>query len=112
MNVRIENQNLRFKISEKELTQLLDGHCVHTKIVLMDKTLIVCVNPTGHGAKMEGKLVLDQSEVYLNLLIPPSHIQELSDMGRSHAGLEQDIDGMAISLQVDVRADTRKVSKT
>ncbi len=111
MNVRIEEQNLRFKISEEELEKLLGGHCVHAKITLLGKALIVCVNPAGRGGELASKLVLDQSDVYLTLLIPPSSVQELSDMGRSRAGLQQEVDGLSISLQVDVRADSRKVNK-
>ncbi len=111
MNVRIEEQNLRFKISEEELERLLGGHCLHVKTSLLDKTLIVTINPSGCGAAMEPKLVLDENEVYLNLLISSSSIKNLSDMGRSRGGLQQEIGGLSVKLQVDVREDSRKVNK-
>ncbi len=111
MNVRIEEQNLRFKISEEELAMLLGGHPVHTKVALLEKTLVATINPKGAGKSMVPKLVLDDTDVYLNLLVPPLSVQELSEMGRSRVGLQQDIDGMFVSLQVDLREDSRKVAK-
>lgn len=103
MKVKIEEKNLRFKISVEELETLLDGHCLNVKLPLLDKTLIATINPEGNGEAMESKLVSDQSEVYLNLLVPPAHIQKLSDMGASRDGLKQEVSGISINLQVDTR---------
>ncbi len=111
MNVRIEEQKLRFKISEEELGTLLDGHSIHVSVTLLNKTFKVTINPNRLNDSMEGKLVLEQSEVYLNLLVPPSEIQALSEMGRSRCGLENQIGDLSISLQVDLRGDTRKACK-
>lgn len=102
MNVRIKEQNLRFKISEEELDALLDKHPVHAKVKLLDKTLVATINPTGHGEFMEPKLVLDASEAYLNLLISPLQLQALSDMGPSRDGLKQKTGDLFIALQVDM----------
>ncbi|GJL85392.1 MAG: hypothetical protein DHS20C02_11670 [Micavibrio sp.] len=110
MNVRIGEQDLRFKITEEELKTLLAGQCLHVNVGLLNKTLVATINPQGSGESMESKLVLDDSEAYLNLLIPPGKVEELSDMGRSRAGLKASSDdGLSISLQVDMRADSRKV---
>lgn len=102
MNVKIKEQNLRFKISEEELTNLLDGRPIHTKTTLFDKTLVVSLNPNGRGESMEPKLVLDQSEAYLNLCVPPADIQALFDLGKNRDGLRQEINGVSITLQVDM----------
>lgn len=103
MKIKIEEKNLGFKISARELETLLDGHCLNVKLPLMDKTLIATINPEGNGEVMESKLVSDQNEVYLNLLVPPAHIQELSNMGPSREGLKQEVSGISINLQVDMR---------
>ncbi|MBK7362556.1 MAG: hypothetical protein IPJ01_09700 [Micavibrio sp.] len=110
MNVKIENKSLRFKITEEELIVLMEGHCVHQEIVIMDKALIVVINPQGRGTGIEARLVQDKNEAYLNLLLPPSKVQKLSDMGRSRAGLQQQMENLSITLQVDVRADSRKAA--
>ncbi len=111
MNVRIEDQALRFKMTEQELDQLLEGHCLHIKIGFFGREFIVVINPQGHGEGMMLKLVQDQNEAYLQLLILPEIVQQLSEIGRSRTGLQQDVDGVSVSLQVDVREDSRKVGK-
>ncbi len=103
MNVKIEEQHLRFKISEEELTTLLAGHCLHVKTGLLDKALVVTVNPQGRGKNMEPKLVLDQKDAYLNLLVPPSCVQKLFDLGKNRDGLVQEINGVSITFQVDMK---------
>lgn len=108
MNVKIEDRNLRFKITEDELNKLIAGQCLHLKTPILTKTLVVTINPQGRGDAMEARLTMDGSEVYLNLLIPSSKVRDLSDMGRSRAGLQQQAGDLSISLQVDLRADSRK----
>lgn len=111
MKVRIEEQNLRFKISEEDLNTLLEGHCLHVKNSLLDKTLVATINPQGQGTALEPKLILDDGEAYLNLLISPARVQELSDLGRSRVGLYEEVGGLSVSLQVDLREDSRKSRK-
>lgn len=102
MNVKIKNKNLRFKISKEELIVLLDGHPVHTKVGLLDKTLITTINPNARGEEMTPKLVLDKSEAYLNLSISPTQVQALSDMHPCRDGLKQKAGDVSITLQVDM----------
>jgi hypothetical protein len=102
MNVKIKNQDLRFKITEEELSTLLAGHLVHTKADMLDKTLVASINPAGRSEGMEAKLVLDESEAYLNLLVPSAQLQALSDMGANRDGLKQKTDTLSITLQVDM----------
>ena len=111
MNVKIKEQDLRFKITEEELNQLLDNHCLHLKVEFPGKEFVVTINPQEQGKDMEPKLVLDQSETYLQLVVPATALQDLSEMGRSRGGLKQQIGGVSVSLQVDVREDSRKVGK-
>ncbi len=109
MNVKIKDRSLQFKITEEELNTLLKGQCVHVESKIMDRTLVVTINPRGRESIMTSKLVIDDGDVYLNLLLPPQKIQDLSDMGRSRAGLEQQVGDLSITLQVDLRADSRTV---
>lgn len=109
MNVKIKDRSLQFKITEEELNTLLKGQCVHVESKIMDRTLVVTINPRSRESVMTSKLVIDDGDVYLNLLLPPQKIQDLSDMGRSRAGLEQQVGDLSITLQVDLRADSRTV---
>jgi len=108
MNVRIEEQNLRFKISEEELGLLLNGQCLSERVGITSKGFVITINPQGRGDGMEPKLVLDQTEACLQLLVPSEIVQELFEMGRSRSGISCDVDGVSISLQVNVRGDSRK----
>ena len=102
MNIKIKDNHLRFKITDEELQALLGSHPIHTKVHVLDKTLIVIINPAGRKENMDVKLVLDEDEVYLNLLVPPKHIKMLSDMGANRDGLKEKTDQFSITLQVDM----------
>jgi hypothetical protein len=110
MNVKIKDGAFQFKITEEELNTLLNGQCIHMEVKVMDKALVVTINPRSRESIVTSKLVVDDGDVYLNLLLPPLKIQELSDMGRSRAGLEQQVGDLSATLQVDLRADSRKAA--
>jgi len=111
MNVKIEEQNLKFKISEEELKILLEGHCLNTKVSFLDKTLTIVLNPQGSTPEMESKLSCDEGDVYLTLFIPPVKIQELSVIGKNREGVKSQTNDNCLSLQVDIRKDNRKAVK-
>ncbi len=108
MKVRIEDQDLRFKISEDELSALLSGRYLKVKTQVMDKSFVSVIASEGAGDEISLKLISGKDETCLRLLVSPARLQELSDMGRSRSGLQQEIDGVSVFLQVDVRADSRK----
>lgn len=102
MNVKIQNKNLRFKISEKELHLLLNENPIHEKVELLHKTLVVSINPNGRGVAMEPKLILDEKDAYLNLCVPLTQVQELSDLCPNRDGITQEISNVSVTLQVDM----------
>ena len=102
MNVRIKDQNLRFKITKEELSALLAGHLVHAKIEFLNKTLVTNINPAARSEEMEVKLVLNENEAYLNLLVSIGQLQMLSNMGANRDGLKQKTNKLSITLQVDM----------
>lgn len=103
MNVRIEESNIRFKVTEDELKMLLNGRCVHTKVTLLDKTLVASITPKGTEKYMVPKLILDNTDAYLNLLISPLTVKELFNMGPSRTGLQHKIGGLSVTLQVNMK---------
>ncbi|MDH5723480.1 MAG: hypothetical protein OEY94_09190 [Alphaproteobacteria bacterium] len=103
MNVRIEDQNLRFKISEAELRTLMTGQPVHAEVAMLDKTLVVTINPFGCNEILDPKLVFDQNEAYLRLLVSPSSVQALFNLGKNRDGLRQEVDGISVTFQVDMK---------
>ncbi len=108
MNVRLKNQNIRFKITQEELEKLLIGDCLHIDLNLLGKNLIALINPKGLSDIMESKLAVDERDIYISLIVPPDHVQKLADMGRSKEGLQQKIGNLTITLQVDLKSDKRQ----
>lgn len=109
MNVKIENQSLKFKISEEELNNLLLDKCIYTKINFLEKVFVICVNPQKQKKDVILNFTVEDDEVYISLLIPFTKIKELSDIGKCRVGIEFELNNIAISLQVDMRKDSRKV---
>ncbi len=99
MNLRIENLNLRFKISEDELRSLIDGEVLETNALI---TVKVKVSEYGDD------LSIDYEGRNLTLEVPKSKLLELSSMGRNRDGISASQAGISLSLQVDVRKDSRK----
>ena len=119
MNLKIENQNLRFKISENELKKLLLKEILGTKATFLDNKFIVSILPFSSKNNIELKSTLEenleekkleQNCIYLNLSITEKEIQKLVEMGKSRLGIKFKIEEILVSLQVDMRDDSRKTS--
>ena len=108
MNIKITEQNLRFKITEEELAALLSGKIVKTKIKLLDKSFIVAIKPQESGDAIKTEFLFESNTAFLNLFTPSAEIQKLFDMGRNRKGLEQKIGDVFINIQVDIRSDSRR----
>ncbi len=108
MKVRIEENNIIYKISQAELNSLLAGQDLQVKLKLLDKSFIAAIKVQSSDNFMQPELVLGEDEVNLNLLISQEKVQELLDLGRNKAGLSFNVDELNISLQVDLRSDNRQ----
>ncbi len=112
MNLKIENNNLRFKITEEELKILLSVDSVHSKVNILGKNFIVSIIPQDSGNLIEAKLDQEGNETHLNLLVSLKDLQKLSDLGQSREGIETEMNDLRISLQVDVRSRRRRSIKS
>ncbi|PCI99933.1 MAG: hypothetical protein COB14_05130 [Alphaproteobacteria bacterium] len=111
MNVRFEEQNIRFKISEEELKQLMQGHIVRVSLGLLVNSMIALINPNALGEGMEVKQVLDGDTSYITLLVPSNVLVDLHNMGKNRDGIVVQQGELSLSLQVDVRKDSRLKEK-
>ncbi|PCI57242.1 MAG: hypothetical protein COB36_02965 [Alphaproteobacteria bacterium] len=112
MNVRFEEQDIRFKISEEELKHLMQGHIVRVSLGLLVNSMTVLINPNALGEDMEVKHVLDDDTSYITLLVPSNILVDLHNMGKNRDGIEVKQGDLTLSLQVDVRKDSRPREKT
>lgn len=110
MNLKIEEQNLTFKISKEELASLLEGHSLNTKINFIDKSFIVAIYPK--GTYLETDLLCKNDDIYLTISVPNKKLKELESLGKNREGVSCNSNGVMISLQVDIRKDPSKVVET
>ena len=101
MNVRIEERNLRFKISEEELEILLNGGALKVEAMIVAQ-----IKPIDNGDDIS----VNYDEAGLVLSVPKPKLLELSAMGKSRDGLSVKQGDLSLSLQVDIRKDSRKKS--
>lgn len=106
MNLKIDQNDLRFKISEEELNALLKGQSLSTEASIAKTVFAVtiAVNANESGVRIE----TNERRVMLCLWVTPDQLKNLSDLGRSRAGLRQQSGDVCVTLQVDVREDSRK----
>lgn len=107
MNVRFEEQNIRFKISEEELKQLMHGRVLNISLGLLVNDMTVLINPNALGDSMEVKHVFDDDTSYITLLVPSHILVDLHNMGKNRDGIEVKQGDLTLLLQVDVRKDSR-----
>jgi len=112
MNVKISEDSVTFKITEEELNTLLSGRALERKMLLGRGTFVVVIDPDPEpffedAAAHPLKLIHDKFETCLMLCTSRDNVRKLFDMGRSRDGLSCHADGMNVSLQVDVRGDSR-----
>lgn len=105
MNVRIQQQNLKFKVTTDELTQLLGGESITATVSFPDRPYYVRIKQD-EQARDRLCAGLEQGEgggILLTLLASQSALQELRDMGRNREGLSVQQGEVTLILQVDFR---------
>jgi hypothetical protein len=100
MNLRLAPHSLRFKIDREELDRLLSGETLEAVVPFSERNLGFLIVPTEAVGCMQPKYTGDQ----VILKIAPLQLKMLADKGRSKEGLEEEVDGIAVSLQVDIRS--------
>ncbi len=109
MNIRIKSQDLRFKISEEELTALLEGGAIREEVIFPGKVFTLMITPvTADRGDISPHMEIEKSNIHLNLLVSQKILQELADMGRSREGLRREVSGISVCIQVDLFSGKRK----
>ena len=100
MNLRLAHNSLRFKIDQEELDLLLSGETLEAVVPFSERNLGFLIVPTEAVDSMKPSYTGDR----VILKIAPLQLRMLADNGRSKEGLEEEVDGIAVSLQVDIRS--------
>lgn len=106
MNVKFSDNAVNVKITEAELAQLQAGTALETSIGFGNarlKVVLVAADLSAITVNHAG----DTAQTQLVFRVPSSEITRLAEMGRSKHGLHFDYEGLEVTLQVDVRSDSR-----
>lgn len=101
MNVRMDEEGVRFRITPEDLEILLRGEEIRHQIV----DFYCAILP-----REEGGLSLNAASRGLALCVPILDLERLRDMGRSKNGVSVCQDGIEISLQVDLKSQVQRVA--
>jgi hypothetical protein len=102
MNLRLAPNSLRFKVDREELGRLLSGETLEACVPFSERNLGFLIVPTEAMRSMKPEYTGEQ----VILKIAPLQLKMLADKGRSKEGLEEEVNGVTVSLQVDVRSKT------
>ena len=100
MNLRLARNSVRFKIDQEELDLLLCGETLKASVPFGERNLSFLIVPTEAAGSMQANYTGDR----VILKITPLQLRMLADKGRSKEGLEEEVNGITVSLQVDVRS--------
>lgn len=104
MNLKIDKEGLRFRISSEELEDLKKGTSLQQTLTIGQKTLTIAIDP------VKGNQGVSYSKDQIRLRVLEEKIHQLSDLGRSREGLEEIMNNISVFLQIDFR--TRKRLKS
>ncbi len=106
MNLRISENNFRFRITPDDLEALLTGREIDQRICLGAHCFTYRITPVTHEAGM----VLEMAVGGFCLSVPQGLLMELRDLGRSKEGLSAIQGDVGLSLQLDVKTQMRKAA--
>ncbi len=108
MNVKITETAVIFKISEDEMHHLLSRKPLEKILPIASNEFAMVIDPRDTEKDSPLILVLDKDESCIMLRTSHRHIEKLAAMGRNRHGLTHEQDGISVTLQVDLRQDSRK----
>lgn len=108
MNLKISDKAITYKITEDELYNLSYGQKIENVLTLAETILYYSVEKDDR--QVDGmSLIVDTQNMILK--VPAHHIQTLLDLGKDRDGVQSCVNGIKLSLQVDIRKDSRKRAK-
>ncbi len=107
MNLKIAENSVTFKITEEELKLLLSGRSLETIVPIAGNDFAMVIQPSKKDIEAPLILILDRDESCLQLTTTNAQLQKLMDIGKNREGLSSMLNSLRVSLQVDVRADSR-----
>ena len=106
MNLRIEENGFRFRITDNDLQSLLQGCDINQHVRVGRQGFSYRIAPVSDKKEM----VLEMADSGFCLYVPHKSLECLRDLGRSKEGISVRQDETEISLQVDIKKQLRKAA--
>lgn len=107
MNIKLSTGEVAFKISESELSDLLEGRSILLRLETGPYILAGEIRPDNDRAQLALDLAPKENGLCIGLGAPSSVLRTLAQMGKNREGISFQAGAIKIVLQVDVRTDTR-----
>lgn len=106
MNVRISQNDFRFRITPQDLEMLLLGRDIDERICIGTDCFAYRISPVTRDRKMEMEMAVSG----FCLFVPRETLEVLRDLGRSKEGVSVLQDGVTLSLQIDIKTQMKKAA--
>lgn len=106
MNLRISENDFRFRITPQDLDMLLNGRDIDQRICLGAHCFGYRISPVTREREMK----LEMAVSGFCLLVPRETLEDLRDLGRSKEGISARQGDVAISLQIDIKTQMKKAA--
>ncbi|MBL1147036.1 MAG: hypothetical protein D8M28_04980 [Proteobacteria bacterium] len=104
MNVRMDGASLRFKITDRELEELLAGNPVVNQLAIGAASMTVMIDlKPDFSEEMSAQYQMDKDSATLRLTVGAEKLAQLKAMGKSRDGIAVTDGGTTVRLLVDAR---------
>ena len=106
MNLRISQNDFRFRITPQDLDTLLHGRDIDQRVCIGTHCFGYGISPVTQDKKMK----LEMAVSGFCLFVPRETLEELQDLGRSKDGISIQQGDVTLSLQLDIKTQVKKAA--
>jgi len=106
MNLRISENDFRFRITPQDLDMLLNGRDIDQRVCVGAHCFGYRISPVTREKTMK----LEMAVSGFCLFVPRETLEALRDMGRSKEGVSMQQGDVTLSLQLDIKMQMRKAA--
>lgn len=104
MNLKISDKSFRFRITNEELSDLIQGRDLDQRVCVGQHCFSYRITSAADGPEMKLRMAVAGFCLY----VPRQALEDLAALGRSKDGISFVQGGVEIALQVDVRKQALK----
>ena len=106
MNLRISENDFRFRITPQDLDTLLNGRDIDQRVCIGAHCFGYRISPVTRKKKMKLEMAVSGFCLY----VPQETLTALRDLGRSKEGVSVQQGDVILSLQLDIKTQMKKAA--